>query len=45
MINFKEAQVDQNASKTELYDRLDYLEKDGSIPSPYPGGDFILTQT
>ena len=45
MIKFKEVQVEENASKTELFDKLDYLEKDGSIPSPYPGGDFILTET
>lgn len=45
MIHFKEVKVDENANKTELFDRLDYLEKDGTIPSPYPGGDFILTET
>jgi hypothetical protein len=42
VLQYREA-FDPDAKVTELFDRLDYLEKDGTIPSPYPGGDFVLT--
>ena len=36
--------TDTQAKSTENLDKKSFIERDGVIPSPYPGGDFVLTE-
>lgn len=42
VLNFKMIQVDDK--QTENLAKSEFMERDGVIPSPYPGGDFVLSE-
>lgn len=37
--------VEQSEQQTENLNTQGFIERDGAIPSPYPGGDFVMSET